>query len=120
MLETVIFVIIRPRVKVTLLWETEITATGSLMVILMATGSEPPELLAHIVYDTVVMLTVGIPLIVPLFVLKTRPEGKAGCTSQVLTTAPPLLIMVTGLMRFRAAIKGEFTLKLFLDRSLSG
>ena len=56
----------------------------------------------------VVMLTVGVPLIVPA--LRVRPAGRAGWTSQVLT-APPVFaketdVMAVPLVRFTDAVEG--------------
>ena len=41
----------------------------------------PPELLAHTVNSVLVMLTVGVPLIVPLS--KVKPSGTSGLISHV-------------------------------------
>ena len=56
----------------------------------------------------VVMLTVGVPLIVPA--LRVRPAGRAGWTSQILT-APPVFakeidVMAVPLVRFTDAVEG--------------
>ena len=56
----------------------------------------------------VVMLTVGVPLIVPA--LRVRPAGRAGWTAQVLT-APPVFakvidVIVVPLVRFTDAVEG--------------
>ena len=67
-----------------------IFATGSLIVIVKVSLSEPPELFAYNVYVTgVVWFTDGVPLITPPDI--ESPLGRAGSISQV-ATAPPVLL----------------------------
>ncbi len=55
----------------------------------------PPEVLAQTVNIVVVMLTSGVPEIVPL--VKFRPAGSSGVMDQVLTL-PPLTVGDSGLI----------------------
>ena len=67
-----------------------ISGASSLMVILTLTSTEPPELLAQIVYITgSICKIVGVPQIVPLLVPNVRPLGSAGLMAQeVIAPAP--------------------------------
>ena len=75
-----------------------ISGASSLMVILTLTSTEPPELLAQIVYITgSICKIVGVPQMVPLLDSKFKPAGKSGLISQ-LVTAPPLGDTVLGVI----------------------
>lgn len=50
----------------------------------------PPELVALTIYDAVLLITVGMPLIWPVLVLNTNPVGN-GLLMEYDTTAPPVL-----------------------------
>ena len=68
-------------------------ATGSLIVIVKVSLSEPPELFAYNVYVTgVVWFTDGVPLITPPDI--ESPLGRAGSISQVATLPPVLLATI--------------------------
>ena len=85
--EITTFVIATPLVRITSWDVADNTGRGSLMVIVNETLSEPPELFAYRVYVTaVVWLTVGVPEITPLFMLK--PDGSDGTISHVATLPP--------------------------------
>ena len=63
---------------------------ASLMVILTLTSTEPPELLAQIVYIIgSICKIVGVPQMVPLLDSKFRPAGKSGLISQLVTAVTP-------------------------------
>ena len=75
-----------------------ISGAASLIVILTLTATEPPELLAQIVYITgSICKIVGVPQMVPLLDSKFRPAGKSGLISQ-LVTAPPVGDTVLGVI----------------------
>ena len=59
--------------------------------------SLPPVLVAVMVYDAVVLSSLGVPEIVPSEVSNDKPPGKDGEMDQV-TTSPPLTVGVTEVM----------------------
>ena len=60
-----------------------------MIVMLIWSENEPPELLAHTVYVTVVVCKdSGVPEIAPVAVLIERPVGKLGLIAQVLAVPP--------------------------------
>ena len=59
------------------------------MVMLIWSENEPPELLAHTVYVTVVVCKdSGVPEIAPVAVLIERPAGKSGLIPHVVAVPP--------------------------------
>ena len=62
---------------------------------LIVAEAAPPEVLAQTVNILVVMLTSGVPEIVPL--VKFRPAGNSGVMDQLLTL-PPLTVGDSGLI----------------------
>ena len=60
-----------------------------MIVMLIWSENEPPELLAHTVYVTVVVCKdSGVPETAPVAVLIERPAGKSGLIAQVLAVPP--------------------------------
>ena len=59
--------------------------------------SLPPVLVAVTVYVVELLISVGVPEMVPSVVLKLKPPGRLGEMDQV-TTAPPLTVGVTDVM----------------------
>ena len=70
----------------------------SFTVMLIVAESEPPELLAQIVYSTAVVCSVvGVPQMLPLVEPKDRPVGRLGLISHDVTV-PPLTVGVLVVM----------------------
>jgi hypothetical protein len=64
---------------------------GGLTLIIGETMHEPPVLVAVIVKLVGAVIVLGVPLILPLAVSKSRPFGKAGLIAQEMA-APPVLL----------------------------
>ena len=70
------------------------TSLTSIVIVIL---SLPPEFVAVIVYVPDGVITVGVPLIVPVAASIERPVGRPGFTDHV-TTGPPPEVGVTGVI----------------------